>query len=149
MNHRMNFFLNMKGTLIFAAFAVVLSVASASGAVADSNAVPQSVRSVFNQPANPQEGCDPFFPNSNRPYESLTPVVSAAGDLSMLVMQGISGAPGHRLVIINNVTFGVGDDSEVHTPQGSVHVQCVEINSDSAVIEVGGQRHTLHYDDKP
>jgi hypothetical protein len=149
MNHRMKFFQIMKFTLLFAAFAVVWPAAAAP--VVAPNATPQSVRSVFILPANPKEGRDPFFPSSSRPYQSQMPVASsAATDLSSLVMQGITGPPGHRLAIINNVTFGVGDDAMVRTPQGGrIQIHCLEINADSAVIEADGQRHELHYGEKP
>jgi hypothetical protein len=64
-------------------------------------------------------------------------------------MQGFSGSPDHRLVIINNVTFAVGDNAEVSTSQGRIHIHCLEIGGNSAVIEANGQRHELRYGDKP
>ena len=64
-------------------------------------------------------------------------------------MQGTSGSPDHRLIIINNVTFGVGDDAEVITSQGRIRIHCLEISGNSAVIEADGQRHILHYTEKP
>jgi hypothetical protein len=106
-------------------------------------------RSVFNQPANPREGRDPFFPGSLRPYASNVVPSAPSTDLSSLVMQGTSGPPEHRLVIINNVTFGVGDDAEVLTSQGRIHIHCLEITDDTTVIEAGGQRRILHYEVKP
>jgi hypothetical protein len=58
-------------------------------------------RSVFDQPTNPKEGRDPFFPNSLRPYASAVVPNTRTSDLSSLVMEGTSGDPEHRLAIIN------------------------------------------------
>jgi len=102
-------------------------------------------RSVFNQPTTPKEGCDPFFPTSVRPYASSVIPNAPTTDFSSLSMQGISGAPDHRLVIINNVTFAVGDEAEVFTPQGRIRIRCLIISDDSAVIEAAGQRQVLRY----
>jgi hypothetical protein len=108
--------------------------------------------SVFVVPTNSKTGRDPFFPNSTRPYDALSATASAArphvGDVSSLVLKGISGPPNHRLVIINNHTFGVGDEENLVTPKGPIHIRCVEIKDRSVVIESGGQRHELNYADK-
>ena len=106
--------------------------------------------SVFILPAEPKEGRDPFFPASSRPYQSavVANVKAAELNLDSLVMQGISGLPPHRLVIINKHTFAVGDEGEVSTSQGRFHLHCLEINANSAVIEVNGQRHELRYQGK-
>jgi hypothetical protein len=61
----------------------------------------------------------------------------------------MSGSPDHRLVIINNVTFAVGDEAEVITPQGRIRIHCLEITGNSAVVEANGQRQQLHYGLKP
>jgi hypothetical protein len=114
--------------------------------VAGTQAAP---RSIFILPTGPKEGCDPFFPSSQRPYESAAAVTGHAGDLTSLVMQGISGPPERRLVIINNVTFGVGDDAEVRTPQGRIHIHCLEITPNSVTVEADGQRRELSYGEKP
>ena len=111
---------------------------------------PPVPRSVFTLPASPKEGRDPFFPNSLRPYEGASvPSSNHVADIHALVIQGFSGVPPHQLVIINNVTFGVGDDAEVRTPDGRIHIHCVGITGNSAVIEVSGQQHTLQYGGKP
>jgi len=102
-------------------------------------------RSIFNQPANPKEGCDPFFPTSVRPYASAVVPNAPTTDFSSLSMQGISGSLDHRLAIINNVTFAVGDEAEVFTPQGRIRIRCIVITDDSTVIEAAGQRQILHY----
>lgn len=107
-----------------------------------------ATRSVFTQPSIPSEGRDPFFPSSLRPYQG-TVVPGAADNVGALTLQGFSGPPDHQLVIINNVTFAVGDDAEVSTSQGRIHIHCLEIGTNSAVIEANGQRHELRYSEKP
>ena len=126
-----------------AGFVMVLPVAAAPVA---QPAAPEVVsRSVFVIPTNSKDGRDPFFPNSTRPYETVSATRPHAGDVSSLVLKGISGPPNHRLVIINNHTFGVGDEETLVTPQGPIHIHCVEIKARSVVIESGGQRHELSY----
>jgi len=142
MNRRRIFFKNATKALLSIVFAAGLRCPAAPVAQAVEQAAP---RSIFNLPANPKEGCDPFFPASQRPYEAAVAAGGHAGDLTELRLNGISGPPNHRLVIINNVTFGVGDDAEVRTPQGRIHIHCLEITGNSVMVEADGQRHELHY----
>jgi hypothetical protein len=127
-----------------AGLAMVLPVTAAP--VAQPAAPEVVVRSVFVIPKNPKEGRDPFFPNSARPYESVSAAQPHVGDVSSLVLKGISGPPDHRLVIINNHTFGEGDEANLVTPQGPIHIRCAEIKARSVVIESNGQRHELNYE---
>lgn len=120
--------------------------APAPPAAISSKSVP---RSVFVIPKNPSEGCDPFFPTSTRPYEIQTTKTHVVADVTSLVLKGISGPLNNRLAIINNQTFGVGDEGDVVTPAGRLHIRCLEINDDSVVVESGGQRHELKYQNKP
>jgi hypothetical protein len=130
-----------------AGFVMVLPVAAAPVA---KPAAPEVVsRSVFVIPTSPKDGRDPFFPNSTRPYETVSAARPHAGDVSSLVLKGISGPPERRLVIINNHTFGVGDEQDLPTPQGRIHIRCVEIKDSSVVIESAGQRHELKYATNP
>ena len=101
--------------------------------------------SVFVMPTNSKEGRDPFFPTSNRPYEIAQASRPHVADISSLVVKGVSGPPDHRLAIINNHTFGVGDSSDIVTAQGRIHVRCVEIRDDVVVIETAGENHELKY----
>jgi hypothetical protein len=107
-------------------------------------ASPGPIRSVFAQPASPSEGRDPFFPESQRPYQS-TVVATHAVEITVLTIKGISGMPGHRMAIINNHTFGAGDEGDVLTSNGRVHVRCVEIRADTVMVEVNGQKSELHF----
>jgi hypothetical protein len=130
-----------------AGLVMVLPVAAAP--VAQPAAPVVVPRSVFVIPTNPKDGRDPFFPNSTRPYETVSAAQPHAGEMSSLVLKGISGPSDHRLVIINNHTFGVGDEENLVTPQGPIHIRCIEIKARSVVIESGGQRHELKYAPNP
>jgi hypothetical protein len=140
-------------TAVRMAFSSIVATMLLPAAVADNvdpaSAVPSAPRSIFIQPSSPKEGRDPFFPLSTRPYTSAVPVTTNTTDLSSLVIVGKSGPPDHPLVIINNVTFAVGDEREVVTPQGRIRIRCLQIIGDLAVIEASGQRHTLRFDVKP
>ncbi len=125
------------------AFVMVLPLAAAP--VARSAAPEVAAHSVFVLPTNQQEGRDPFFPNSVRPYEYAPATRKNFSDVSSLILKGISGPPDHRLAIINNHTFGVGDEQDLLTPQGRIHIHLVEIKNDSVVIESGGENHELKY----
>ncbi len=98
-------------------------------------------RSLFDIPATPHDGRDPFFPDSTRGYAVAT--TNAATEVSALAIRGFSGTSGNRMVIINNHTFGVGDESDVLTPSGRVHVHCLAIKPNSVVVEANGQRREL------
>jgi hypothetical protein len=99
--------------------------------------------SVFIMPENPKEGRDPFFPKSPRVYKDR-PNPSGTVDASSLKLEGISNVRNNELVIINGETFGVGDEANVKTNSGKVHVRCIQIKANSAVVEVGGQIITLN-----
>ena len=107
--------------------------------VAPSNAVPQS---VFVVPKNPKEGRDPFFPNSTLLWGggTKTPKQTPTPEL---VLNGLSGTGDHRLAIINNRTLAEGEETEVSSGGGRIRFRCVEIKTDSVIIEVGGERREL------
>lgn len=101
------------------------------------------IRSVFIVPASPKDGRDPFYPESQRLFK--TGATSQAAPAAVLVIRGYSGDGSSLLVIINNHTFGAGDEGDVTTPGGRVHVRCLEINPGSAVVEVNGQKRELKF----
>jgi hypothetical protein len=148
MNHRLKILKRAKACLLAALLAAVGPVPAAP-VVTPVPSMEQVPRSVFNLPANPKEGRDPFFPKSLRPFESAVVTNHQVTDISALLIQGVSGVAPHQLVIINNVTFGVGDDAEVRTSDGRIRIHCVAINGNSVVVEVNGQEHTLIYGGKP
>jgi hypothetical protein len=149
MNQRMKFYIGWRAALLCIGAAALLPFAVSAQTVGPDDSTPSVPRSIFKQPTNPKEGCDPFFPSSQRPYSSAPIATASTTDLSGLVLQGISGTSDHRLVIINDVTFAVGDEAEVVTPQGRIRIHCLEIVGDSAVIESNGQRQQLRYGFKP
>jgi hypothetical protein len=105
---------------------------------------PASIRSVFVVPATSLEGRDPFFPESIRTHEGAVASNLSAG-ISALAIKGFSGTPNHRMVIINNHTFGVGDEGDVKTSGGRVHLRCTEIRAHSVIIEVNGTKRELNF----
>ena len=148
MKHRKQFSVGWQVALSCCLAAATLPVA------ADDKAPPAAVtppipRSVFNQPKSPKEGRDPFFPNSMRMFATVVIPKASTNDLNSLVIRGKSGAPDHPLVIINDVTFAVGDERDVITPRGRVRIRCLQIVGDLAVIEANGQHHELRFEMKP
>lgn len=109
--------------------------------------VPQS---VFVQPTKQQEGRDPFFPRSTRPYGSSVVVetnqtaIITATPPADLRLKGFSGTPDHRLAIINNQTFAAGEIAEVIAGNTRLRILCLKINDDNVVIQVGNETRTLH-----
>jgi ankyrin repeat protein len=65
------------------------------------------------------------------------------GAATQLVINGIGGSLDHRLAIINNRAFGVGDEGDVRTANGNVHIRCIEIREGTVVVEANGTRHEL------
>lgn len=121
---------------------------AATNNVAAANAVPKS---VFTTPENKKEGCDPFFPNSTRLWgismaAQQTTVVkeNKPTGLDCLSLKGLSGVPSNPLAMINGRTMARGEDAEVSTDCGRLLVHCVDITTNSAVIEVSGERRELH-----
>ena len=106
-----------------------------------------STKSVFIIPKNPQEGHDPFFPDSTRPYESSNPHVVVLPSIpNALAIEGISHDSHNRyFAIIGNHSYAVGDEGDV----SSIHFRVVEIRDNAVVVEVDGQRHELPFSDSP
>jgi hypothetical protein len=127
-------------------FLILLAAAgfSTSGQSAtNSLAAAAPILSVFVLPGNPHEGRDPFYPESSRPYASAVTTNVVAADT--LIIRGFSGTSDNRTVIINNHSFGVGDEGDVTTPAGRVHLRCLAIKANSVVIEANHQRRELSF----
>ena len=133
----------------FATHAAQIPAGATGHAKPATNAVPaepEPPKSIFVTPSTSQEGRDPFFPQSARLRKS--PVV-AAGKTNPppavvdLQLKGISGVANHRLAIINNRTFGTGEEGEVSTNVGVVRITCQEIKDDFVRVLVNGQERTL------
>ena len=112
---------------------------------ADTNA---PVQSVFTMPSGPGDGRDPFFPNSMRPYAERMSHTRHPVELTSLKIKGVSQIGGQLYIIINNHTFGAGDEGDVITPEGRIHIKCLSINADSVLIESGGTQHILKFSDQ-
>jgi hypothetical protein len=102
-------------------------------------AKPGITQSVFIMPVNPKEGRDPFFPNSIRVYRDI-PVKSPDGNqgIELLKINGIAGSGTNLIVTINNHNFAVGEEGEINTSQGRIHLRCIAISlqTRSATIQV-------------
>jgi hypothetical protein len=127
----------------------VAANASVNGAADKSSGKEASVpESLFVLPTTPQEGRDPFFPRSTRLYRTAavarTNQIAAALPPTVDVqLKGISGPPNHRLAILNNSTFGTGEEGEISTGAGRVRIRCLEIQADSVTIQVGSERRVI------
>lgn len=104
-------------------------------------------KSVFVVPKKPEQGRDPFFPDSERMFavKSAPSAKPSAGGAVALVFNGISGAQDHQYAMINGHTFAEGEEAPLSTPTGRVNVRLVELKGEIAVVEVGGQRRELHF----
>ncbi len=136
----MNTLLKKTSLAILALAGATIVFAEPPKAVAPSKPAP--ARSVFTLPAGVHEGRDPFFPESTRPYEEVA-ASKHTMDVTAFVIKGLSIEHGRPMVIINNHTFAVGDEGDVLTTSGRVHLHLVEIRHAAAVIEVNGSRREL------
>jgi hypothetical protein len=116
--------------------------ATTTNPFAPTNVPPAFTRAVFILPISSRDGRDPFYPESIRLVAEAAPT-SGSFDISSLKVPGISGTPGHLFAIINNHTFGIGDEGDVVTPSGRVHLRCVDINPELVTIEINGQIHRI------
>ena len=108
------------------------------------SSIPQS---VFIIPLTPQEGKDPFFPRSTRLFTDVVVKTNsqpaAATTVVELKLNGISGTPDHRLAIINNRTFDIGEEGEVLNGASHVRIICKDIKDDSVRVLVGSEERIL------
>lgn len=111
------------------------------------SAVTNANVSVFTLPATGNEGHDPFFPETTRTFETKV-VNNSVFEITSLKFMGVSGTAGHLFAIINNHTFTAGDDGDVTTPSGRVHLRCVQVTPTQALVEINGQLHTVRLDAK-
>jgi len=107
------------------------------------NAPVEIPQSVFVMPTNPQEGRDPFFPESTRVYSAAMTTKKPPSAPLLLTLNGINITSEHKLAMINGRTFAEGEEGEISTPNGRVQVRCVQINETSVIVEAGGERREL------
>ena len=110
---------------------------------------PVHTEAIFINPKGRTEGVDPFFPKSDRPYTVLQPITPTKQPLSVtaeLKLNGISGSPEHRLAIINNRTFEIGEEGDVISGSDRVRIRCLEVKPESVIIQfvAGGLRREIH-----
>ncbi len=105
-------------------------------------------KSVFVIPTAPNQGRDPFFPNSQRPYISRPSNNVDSTELSRLRVKSILPSGNRAFAIIENHTFGPGDDGVVTTATGQrLTVHCLDINvaAGTVTIESSGARAVLRF----
>ena len=114
---------------------------------------PAFAPSNFLMPKSTAQGRDPFFPNSTRPYGAPVVARSPTNTISVapadLFLRGFSGLPTQRLAIINNHTFGQGEEAEIIAGGKRIKIKCVEIRTNSVTIEFGGELRELHLHSGP
>src|SRR5579864_4776387 len=146
----------MKTTIQFIALTTLALIApvvarAASQSEPATNSI-VSPRSVFDIPTTAKEGRDPFFPESTRAADAAAAAAATTVPhnpneaIANLKVPGISGTPGHQFAIINNHTFAVGDEGDVMTSSGRVHLRCIKIQPDAVVVEIAGRIHQIKVD---
>ena len=60
-----------------------------------------------------------------------------------LKLGGISGTREHPLAIINGHTFEAGEEADINSVSGRVHVRCIEIRPEGVSVLVNGRRKEL------
>jgi hypothetical protein len=58
--------------------------------------------------------------------------------LGQIRLSGLSGSAGNRLAIINDKTFSAGEEADLKLNGKTVHVGCLEIREQSALIQIQG-----------
>ena len=102
------------------------------------------IKSVFNQPKKFSEGRDPFYPESTRVFQAVMAENSThTVEVSSLKVKGFYRDASGAYVVINNHTFTVGDEGDVITTGGRIHIKCVDVLPDNVVIEFNGSLHQL------
>jgi hypothetical protein len=108
---------------------------------------PPAPQSVFSIPATAGVARDPFFPSRIIQAEvprASTNTAPRTVSYGCLVLKGLSGAPSNPLAMINGRTMARGEDAEIVTTDcGRLLVHCVDITTNSAIVEVGGERREL------
>jgi hypothetical protein len=71
--------------------------------------------------------------------------VAAPPAIAELELKGISGTADHRLAIINNRTFELGEEGTVLSNVGRVRLKCLEITTNSVRVNINGQDRILTF----
>jgi hypothetical protein len=134
---------------VVALSASIVNSAGAGGAPAPKAAEAEPVipKSVFTIPTTAGSARDPFFPSRIIQAEVAKPATNStvrSVSLSCLVLKGLSGTPSRPLAMVNGRTMERGEDAEIVTDCGRLLVHCVDITTNSAIVEVAGERRELH-----
>ncbi len=101
--------------------------------------------SVYEIPAGPKEGRNPFFPLSTVAVEVKPVKPGTRIDPSALVLNGITSPP-RQTAMINGRTFEAGEEGEVKIGNGKkVRIKCTEIRQNSAIVLFEGQLHEVRF----
>jgi hypothetical protein len=134
---------------------VAAGVMPSSGApfVATDKPTPEIPKSIFVMPNNSNEGRDPFFPDSTRPYETSIAKGADATSLHDLTIGSIMNAGNGRVfAVINNHTFAPGEEGTVRAADGRrISIRCVAIDSKTGAVTVesSGTRAILNFTSRP
>jgi hypothetical protein len=131
--------------------AAALSVAAFSQPAAKTPAAPAPEpvpQSVFTIPDKAGVARDPFYPSRIIQAEVAKPQAAATNivhpsSLACLALKGLSGPTNAPLAMINGRTMARGEDAEINTDCGRLLVHCVDITTNSAIVEVDGERREL------
>ena len=108
---------------------------------------PEIPQSVFTIPTTSGVARDPFFPSRIIQAQVAKPAATNSptrvASLNCLVLKGLSGTPSNPLAMVNGRTMARGEDAEIVTDCGRLLVHCVDITTNSAIVEVGGERREL------
>ncbi|MGD0815859.1 MAG: hypothetical protein ABSA83_19880 [Verrucomicrobiota bacterium] len=98
----------------------------------------EQYNSVF-EDLPPPKGKDPFFPMSHRREPVRATAESQAdGGAPVEPVLSLKAVIGRGQAVINNVIFEPGEEQPVRVPNGHVRVRCINIASNSVLVQVEG-----------
>jgi hypothetical protein len=109
-------------------------------------APPGALQSVFSP--QPGFGKDPFFPNSTRlrpvlPVPSRGPAAPLTGVPDSITLKGLAVLNQRKLAIINNCTVESGEEFMTKVNGHALKGKCIEIKTNSVIIEMNGSTKEL------
>jgi hypothetical protein len=124
-----------------AKLAIAMAVAKTNSTSAAGTNVSDEFVSVFNDQLPRVDTKDPFYPDSAREItiNQTALTQNQAPKQVVLKLFSIAGSVKKRLAVINNEILAVGEESDVKTTDGKVHVKVIEIGQDYVVAAVQGE----------
>ena len=92
---------------------------------------------------------DPQLAEAKMLVTEFTPHAAAKGEMPMpawvkeIKLAGLSGDASHRLAIINNSVFAVGDSNDLKVGGKKVNITCKEIREKSVLVQIEGLNHPV------